>query len=337
MKTKQFFKKTLALLLCISAVMSVMVFAPVTVSAASIPKDAVRYKANYYYIFYANSWDEAKKICKQKGGHLAIINNKAENSFLFNYMTDLGIDSAYFGITDEKTEGKWLTIDGKRASYTNWAPGEPNNEFGDEHYGMFYYKSPDKMWNDGGGGGCYYICEWYGYKLNLSENKVYLTKGRSQKIEYSASGTVKYLSSKTPKWSTSNSKVAKVSSKGKIVAINPGVCSISCKLGSITKKVTVVVKPTTVKSLKAAKKGKDYITLSWKKQPGVKQYVLYRYDKDLEEYVAYKRINGSFNKTTIYNLRRKTTYKFKVRAYVTSSSGTKYYGAFSKTLSVKTK
>lgn len=51
------------------------------------------------------------------------------------------------------------------AVYTNWHSGEPNNERGLEHYGMYYWKFK-YTWNDGdfgkgtSGGGNAFICEW---------------------------------------------------------------------------------------------------------------------------------------------------------------------------------
>jgi len=336
--SRNLFKKLLLLVLSLSTIFSTLCFGTVTANAASVPKSAKYYKGNFYYVYRANSWNDAKALCKQKGGHLAIINNKAENSFLYKYIKSLGYSTAYFGITDEAIEGEWRTVEGKKVTYTNWHKDEPNNDWSDEHYGSFFEDYTDGTWNDGygGDGSDVYICEWYGYKLNVSETKVYLTKGKKKQIEYNVSGNTKLLKSKTPSWKSSNTKVAKVSSNGKIVAINAGSCTITCKVGLIKKTIKVIVKPTTVKNFKSTSKGKDYITLKWNKQTGVKNYKIYVYDRDVEEYVPIKTVNGAFNKTTIYNLKSKRYYKFKVRALV-KSGGTNYYGGYSKAISVKTR
>ncbi|OBS67994.1 hypothetical protein A6R68_03465, partial [Neotoma lepida] len=36
-------------------------------------------------------------------------------------------DIAYLGITDERTENRFLDLKGNRLPYTNWNDGEPNN------------------------------------------------------------------------------------------------------------------------------------------------------------------------------------------------------------------
>ena len=68
---------------------------------------------------------------------------------MFNYLKMLGRDSAYFGLTDDKIEGVWQWVTGEPYSYSNWAASEPNSEYGNEDYGMFYYKYPTGQWNDG--------------------------------------------------------------------------------------------------------------------------------------------------------------------------------------------
>ena len=72
------------------------------------------------------------------GGYLSIIENNDENAYLYDYMKKQGYDNAYFGLTDSKNEGEWLTVNGEQPKFTNWSDGEPNNEGGNENYAMFY-------------------------------------------------------------------------------------------------------------------------------------------------------------------------------------------------------
>lgn len=332
---KRIIKKGVLLVLCFATAFSTVSIGTFSASAARIPSQAKYYKGNFYYIYNdASSWSDAKAKCEQRGGHLAIINNKGENAFLYDYAVDSGYNHAYFGISDADEEGVWRTSDGKRAKYTNWRSTEPNGG-SSENYGQFFFS--DDTWNDASfydqNG---YICEWYGYSLDVSETKVYLTKGKKKQIEYDIDGNTKYLDSKKPTWKSSNKKVAKVSSNGKIVAINAGSCTVTCKVGSVKKSIKVIVKPKAISGFKVKSKGKTSVTLSWKKQTGVKKYRIYMYDRDLEEYVSVKTVNGNFNKTTIYGLKKNKSYKFKIRGYITSGSK-KYYGSYSKKLTVKTK
>lgn len=113
------------------------------------------------------TYSAASSACVARGGYLARIDSSQENSYLYGLMRSKGFDSAYFGLSDARTEGVWLLSNGKRPSYTNWAPGEPNSETSAEDYAMFYWKFTDGTWNDGSFGGSVgeteympYFCEW---------------------------------------------------------------------------------------------------------------------------------------------------------------------------------
>lgn len=109
------------------------------------------------------SWQLAEHRCEWKGGHLAVIESQTENFLLYNAMKVKGYENAYFGYSNQDSEGSWKWVDGSQPSYTNWHAGEPNNQDGSEHYAMFYQKFDDGTWNDGDGiidVGCAYICEW---------------------------------------------------------------------------------------------------------------------------------------------------------------------------------
>lgn len=109
------------------------------------------------------TWQQAEKRCEWKGGHLAVIESSTENFLLYSAMKAKGYENAYFGFSDESSEGNWKWVDGTSTAYTNWHSGEPNNQDGIEHYAMFYEKFQDGTWNDADGiidAGCAYICEW---------------------------------------------------------------------------------------------------------------------------------------------------------------------------------
>ena len=129
----------------------------------SIPSDAYTYNGHSYKIYsnVANTWQEAKTYCEARGGHLAVINNAAENSAVFNYVTDKGYKEAYFGLSDEAKEGTWTWSNGDSSTYRNFAGGEPNGGTY-ENYAMFYtWAYPNGQWNDGDFNGAKeFICEW---------------------------------------------------------------------------------------------------------------------------------------------------------------------------------
>ncbi|MBE6111049.1 MAG: hypothetical protein E7194_11630, partial [Erysipelotrichaceae bacterium] len=142
---------------------------------------------HYYHVYGAglvSTWQGAKEYCENLGGHLAIIDSSAENSYLYNLMIDQGYDTAYFGYTDEQAEGQWLWCDGSSGTYENWHEGEPNND-GVENYGEFYWMFNDGTWNDGnfghgtGSDVTAFIAEWdsqssysYAVQNNTSANRL---------------------------------------------------------------------------------------------------------------------------------------------------------------------
>lgn len=109
------------------------------------------------------TWQQAERRCEWKGGHLAVIESSTENFLLYSAMKAKGYENAYFGFSDESSEGNWKWVNGTSTAYTNWHSGEPNNQDGIEHYAMFYENFQDGTWNDADGiidAGCAYICEW---------------------------------------------------------------------------------------------------------------------------------------------------------------------------------
>ena len=109
---------------------------------------------------------EAKQYCEEQGGYLATITSKEEDEFLYSYITDMGYDSALFGLSDTEQDNEWTWVTGETFAYENWASGEPNHQGGYEHYGMYYEKNKDGSWNDGSGKTCPFLCEWGDYQTD---------------------------------------------------------------------------------------------------------------------------------------------------------------------------
>lgn len=134
------------------------------------------------YKFYNNSmtWEEAKDFCEQQGGHLVTISSEEEQSFLKDNCT--GEKNLYW-IGLQEISDNWGWVTGEEVSYTNWATGEPNEDFNDtEYYAQMYGKDYDDNqlgeWNDSrndSGTLAFYqlenvgfICEWD--SENITEN-----------------------------------------------------------------------------------------------------------------------------------------------------------------------
>lgn len=107
------------------------------------------------------SWHEAKARCEGLGGHLATITSPEENKIVKDIFLASGLEQAWLGGTDEKSEGIWTWVTGEGFGYTDWGQyaerdWEPNNggEARNEHYLTLYrpsnrhYLNGECKWND---------------------------------------------------------------------------------------------------------------------------------------------------------------------------------------------
>lgn len=196
----------------------------------SKPQDSITFGNYEYYIYEdASSWEIAKQMCEYRGGNLATITSQEENDFLFQYVKDKGYSNAYFGYSDNETEGTWKWVTDNDSTYTNFHPGEPNGQNANEDYAMFYTQFTDGTWNDGNfgsspaGGGVAYICKW---KVELKSQQISVSKKASKTITYSAKNLknkqavftigAKANTKLTYKVIKGNAKNIVVSSKGKV-------------------------------------------------------------------------------------------------------------------------
>lgn len=116
----------------------------------------------------AKTWDEAQKYCQSMGGYLAIINSEEENQALYQLVCERAGGYAFFGYSDELSEGTWLWSDGTEDSgYTNWGVDsdgnpEPNSASTKEDFAEFTANRTDGSWNDStfGQDTFVFICEW---------------------------------------------------------------------------------------------------------------------------------------------------------------------------------
>ena len=134
------------------------------------------YRGHSYAFYNADEYDltsyaEVKRFCHEQGGHLAVINDQAENDYLFGLVRDNYAKTVFFGYSDENGESDW-EWDGDSSTYSNWSPGMPDNGAsygGDEDYAEFNYERGkddqipcDGTWNDAPfmNNTSVFICEW---------------------------------------------------------------------------------------------------------------------------------------------------------------------------------
>lgn len=83
--------------------------------------------------------------------------------------------------------------------------------------------------------------------------------------------------------------------------------------------VTEYTNPANVTGFKASAISTSAVKLSWKKVSGAKGYIVYKYDSAKKKYVRVVKTDGTDNAYTVKNLKVGTTYKFAVKAYLTSN------------------
>lgn len=145
----------------------------------SVPDEYYFYKDHTYAFYDASrygftTYEQVAEFCRQQGGHLAVINNDAENTYLFELLRDVSKITAFFGYSDEDSEGDWQWSDGD-SSYSNWTtygswdlPDNGEAYGGDEDYAEFNYERGKKgipndgTWNDAPfmDNTTTFICEW---------------------------------------------------------------------------------------------------------------------------------------------------------------------------------
>ena len=124
--------------------------------------EAVQWNGHFYKLIpELLSWRDAQKACENIGGHLVIIEDEAEQTFLAGNIRNGKVKAEYLwiGATDELVEGAWVWVDGSPANFTNWAARKPENR-PDLHY-MAMAVADGGRWVDlpvQAGLSC--ICEW---------------------------------------------------------------------------------------------------------------------------------------------------------------------------------
>lgn len=93
-----------------------------------------------------NSGSSAQAFAQIYGANLISVQNAAENECIINELNRIGQSGViWIGFNDEASEGNFVWYDQAPVTYTNWAPGEPNNSGGNEDCTQIY---ADGLWND---------------------------------------------------------------------------------------------------------------------------------------------------------------------------------------------
>jgi len=126
-----------------------------------IPREAKAFGGHYYLVVTNQvSWHQAKEACEKIGGHLVIITDGKEEAFVNGLSAGRRL---WIGCTNEGKQGDWKWVDGKKLTYADWCPGQPDNWKQEEHWGQFFEWRGKYAWNDSNpnaNSAVGYICEW---------------------------------------------------------------------------------------------------------------------------------------------------------------------------------
>ncbi len=103
---------------------------PVAGGGSSLPSGVVRFKDHRYQAFPDKlRWNEAKTRAESVGGHLVTITSREEDDWIAStFVKQLSVGQGlWIGGTHDGKPSQWRWVTGESFSFTNWAPGEPNN------------------------------------------------------------------------------------------------------------------------------------------------------------------------------------------------------------------
>lgn len=98
------------------------------------------------------TWAAASAAARGRGPgwHLSTLTSADEEAFVMSLLPTAVADRSHvwLGGTDAASEGAWRWISGETWAYTNWWPGEPNDNGGAEEYLALDFRLGTWAWND---------------------------------------------------------------------------------------------------------------------------------------------------------------------------------------------
>lgn len=102
---------------------------------STIPDTAKEYNGHYYLCVNAGNiaWEEAKKRCEAKGGHLVTITSEDEMAWILRNLEVSSNDEYWIGCSMDQN-GNWTWVTGEKFDYSNWADYNPRATKGEMYY-----------------------------------------------------------------------------------------------------------------------------------------------------------------------------------------------------------
>ena len=114
-----------------------------------VPEDSLRVHpgtGHVYFLTPPGGWWRGQEAAGDFGGSLVTINDAAEEAWLRQqYGTE---EWFWIGFNDMAAEGAWEWASGEPVTYTNWAPGQPDDWGGNEDAAVMNWDAATGGWND---------------------------------------------------------------------------------------------------------------------------------------------------------------------------------------------
>ena len=103
-----------------------------------------------YHFLTASSWTAAEGAAIALGGHLATVDDQAEQDWIVaNFHSFQGVPrDVWIGLNDAASEGNFVWSSGDPVAFTAWDLNEPSNANGIEDYAAVRKNSASGLWND---------------------------------------------------------------------------------------------------------------------------------------------------------------------------------------------
>lgn len=121
------------------------------------PNGAVEFQGRWYQLIqHRMTWEQAQARCQELGGFLMIVDSQEKQDFAVKLAN--GQDT-WIGLRRVPHGGRFFWMDGSEPEFAAWAPGEPNNHGGREHWVHLW--GGEGLWNDHNESfETQFICEW---------------------------------------------------------------------------------------------------------------------------------------------------------------------------------
>ena len=177
--------------------------------------------------------------------------------------------------------------------------------------------------------------------MNLSNKTMTIYPGKKNGKQLSVTTSPKNINYWKVNWKSSNTKVAIVDQKGKVIGVGPGTSIITSTCSNKKVSCRIIVRPSYLQGIMMKSQTTSSVNLLWKQVTGVTGYRLYGYNSKTKKYQTICDIMGAKNSYTLKTFVGKkrltsgTSYNLYLKPYKIINK-IRYYGEGAK-LKVATK